>query len=229
MRRERLAQMTARKELEALKTAHEATLLLYDTLAGLEGPDSDWSHPRGRQKIAVGFLSTIVLRSARSAMAVISYGYVSESIGLKRRIGEALWRTEKAIDDDSGEHARRWVEGKPPSGGARDPMAWKVYSAGTHADIRMMGLEVEDFGGQKRMRVPIMPERQGYLANGLLTEIAVEVLDQAAIAVEWVREREFTDAEKRRGDKIVEAIGHLRERYFEGESEDIADKPGEEA
>jgi hypothetical protein len=48
---------TARKELEALRTSHDASLLLHDVLAGLSGPAEDWATPRGRQKIAVGFLS----------------------------------------------------------------------------------------------------------------------------------------------------------------------------
>jgi hypothetical protein len=223
---ERSAIMSARRELEALKVAHDASLLLYDVLTPLEGPSADWTHPRGRQKIAVGFLSAIALRSSRAAMAIIGHGYVPEAIGLKRRIGEAAARTEKVLNDKSGEYARRWIEGQSPGGAlARDPLLWKAYSAGTHADIRMMGLEVDEIDGATRLRVPVMPERQPDLANALLTEIAVEVLDQAAMAVEWVAEREFTAAERNRGDKIVAAIEPLRERYFDGAVESVTDAP----
>jgi hypothetical protein len=218
---------SARKELEALRTAHDASLLLHDVLTGLSGPAEDWATPRGRQKIAVGFLSAISLRSSRASMGIIGWGYVPEAMGLKRRIGEALWRTEKVINDQSGEYARIWIDGKPPSGGMRVPELWRVYSAGTHADIRMMGLEVAEVAGMKRMTVPILPTRQADIANGMLTEIAVEVLDQAAIAVEWVLEREFTDDEQRCGDKIVEAIERLRIKYFDGVSEPIEASDGE--
>lgn len=83
----------------------------------------------------------------------------------------------------------------------------------------MMGLEVDELRGQQRMRVPILPMRQAAMANGLLTEIAVEVLDQAAIAVKWVPEREFTEVEQQRGNRIVEAIEKLGAEYFEGTSE----------
>lgn len=129
MLHERARMETARKELTALKAAHDASLLLHDVLTGLEGPAEDWATPRGRQKIAVGFLSAISLRSSRAAMGIVGWGYVPEATGLKRRIGEALWRSEKVIKDHSGEYARRWVAGKPPSGGARAPGAWEAYSA----------------------------------------------------------------------------------------------------
>jgi hypothetical protein len=224
MRYEISAQGAARQELEPLKVTHEASLFLYDVLIGTTGSSEDWDTLRGRQKIAVGMLSTIMLRSARACMSVIGFGYVPEAIALKRRITEAAWRTEKVRNDPSGEYARKWVKGESSTrklAQLGDEKLWEIYSAGSHADARLLPVDFRTEDGGELLRIRLTPERDSSMANQILTELATELLDQAAIVAMWVRSLPFTETEQARFDRINADVAIQLDKWYSGASESV--------
>lgn len=121
-----------------LDMAHELSL-------GLEGeigkPIKDLE-PVIAQRLATIALSNLTVRAAGSALALISCGYVGEAGGPIRRCVEAGLRVRAVAADDSGQHAREWLAGRPK--GNPEKLAQKygksedlrLLSMFAHADVR---------------------------------------------------------------------------------------------
>jgi hypothetical protein len=117
-------------------------------------------------------------------MAVIVVGYEPEALTYKRLLLELHSRAQRVAEDNSGEYARRWLEGRAgkPAGQLRDTPAgmWGTLSHSTHADHRA----VENFLAVSKSDgtgLIVMPERRAALCNATLAAMAGEVRDIAVI------------------------------------------------
>jgi hypothetical protein len=68
---------------------------------------------------ALWFMAIITVRAMRSAMQVLASGYEDQSLGYQRLIDELHNRAQQIRADESGDIARRWLDGKPVGKGAR--------------------------------------------------------------------------------------------------------------
>ena len=214
---------TAPPGLEALKVVDATTLLLYDVLVDNEAA-ADRGSADGRRKMAIAHLSTIMLRTSRACMHVISTGYVQEAVSLKRRITEAAHHTEKVRIDASGEYAKQWLAGKASASSrlarsvGQSARQWDFYSHGAHADARILPTQPE---GEQVVKVLLTPDRDQQAANALLTELAIELADQVAIVARELRGTELVGRERERLDEINRHIELLEERWYLGVSEGL--------
>jgi hypothetical protein len=94
------------------------------------------------QRTAAVSLANLMVRSAGSALTLISCGYVPESGAPIRRCIEANLRIEAIMDDPSGQHARAWLKGRPNGtigklaqkyGKTEDLKLLNIYA---HSDVR---------------------------------------------------------------------------------------------
>ena len=180
---------TALNDLAALPVARSATDALAVSLQGAAVPGApDPAPPSYYARSALLLLSTLGLRTARAAIVVIASGYEPEAHGLKRRLSEIHARAQAIAADNSGQHARQWLEGKGPSTPAKIAAKWgtvelwETYSASTHADARGMHwwLMVPTGDGEQR-GVLVQPHRRPPFGNAILTEIAMETRDLVAV------------------------------------------------
>jgi hypothetical protein len=194
-REELAAKGATRAELEPMKAAHMATLVLADMLYGLHQPPELTDTPEGKQQTALGLLSAMMMRTARLCLLGVSSGYVPETLPLKRRVTEIAWRSELVLRDGSGEYASRWLYGPTPSVGklpnkigpdARE--VWETYSIGTHADRRIVPASVlQDVNGKRQLDVHVTAKRDRDLAHLILIESALETHDQAAKVARYLK------------------------------------------
>lgn len=98
--------------------------------------------PALAQQVAAVSLAGLVVRASGSGLAMISCGYVPESSGPARRCLEAKLRVQAVLDDESGQHARKWLAGRPMGTAERLAQRYgsaddlKLLSLFAHADVR---------------------------------------------------------------------------------------------
>ena len=131
------------------------------------------------QQIAILSLGNLTVRSAGSGMMLVSTGYVPESAGPIRRCVEANLRARAILDDESGEHARAFLQGKPKKsisqlahryGKSEDLKLLSVYA---HSDVRgLMPMLTGPPEGEDG--IDLRPNRDDASAAPLLHAIAYE-------------------------------------------------------
>ena len=171
---------SAHAQLEALKTADEATYALVSLIEELEGFQDDDS-PFAKIQQATGTICAMAYRTARACMLVIAAGYVPESFPLKRRVTEAVLLAEHIVLDIHGTRATEWLEGRKPKLGKLSAKKTDVsnilnrYSVGSHIDLRVLPREamVDTLKGRTK-GMPLSGTREPELANHLLLELAIE-------------------------------------------------------
>lgn len=180
----------APEALEALPVARRATDVLVSMIDGVTTPPaSEKPPPSFYMREATFLLSVLAWRTARACLLVVAVGYWPESHGLKRRLSEAHARAQAVAADESGQHARDWLEGRGPSTPPRivnkfgSADLWKVYGWGAHADAQSVHqwLSVpmpQVSETHKGLVVP--PHHNPDLSNALLNEVAMECRDMAA-------------------------------------------------
>lgn len=186
---ERRLAASADSELPALGVARSATEALTSAVDGASvEPGGDAPAPSYYMRSAVLLLAVMGLRTARACLLVIAAGYEPEAHGLKRRLSEVHARAQAVLDDQTGQHARDWLDGKGPSTppkivgkwGARD--LWETYSASTHADAKglrwWLMMPVPDAHPDQRGLI-VQPHRRPEFSNAMLTEVAMECRDLA--------------------------------------------------
>ena len=138
-------------------------------------------------RAATGLLAIIGLRTARSCILLVESGYWPEAQALKRRLPEVHARAQACGTDESGQHARSWIEHKAPKPsklmakfGSKD--AWDVYNWGAHADARSVhAWMTTDIDREDAQGILVMPEHDERLSNALLVEVAMECRDMAMV------------------------------------------------
>lgn len=188
--RERNLLATADEHLSALPVARSATEALMSVVDGAAvEPADDDAPPSYFVRCALLLLSAMALRTARAILLVVSAGYEPEAQGLKRRLSEIHARALAVSSDDTGQHARRWLEGKGPGTSRKLAGKWgdldlyDTYSVGEHADARGVHwwLTVPILGEQSEQRgIMVPPHRRPSVSNVMLTEVAMECRDLAA-------------------------------------------------
>ena len=130
---------------------------------------------------ALWFMAIITVRAMRSAMRVLAIGYEEQSVGYQRLIDELHNRAQQIHADESGDHARRWLDGKPVGKGAKlaGQGFWEFLSGPVHANVRAVldWLAISQDDGTAK--VVIGPERRSEVANAALTYMASEGRDIA--------------------------------------------------
>lgn len=187
--RERSLAAVADEQLPALAVARTAAEALEHVLDGasveaVEGPPP----PNYYVRSAILLLSVLGLRTARALFTLVAAGYEPESHGLKRRLSEVHARAQAVVADESGQHARAWLEGKPVStprkvaGKFGSLELFDIYSASEHADARGVHwwlMAPNPGSGPETHGLIVPPHRRPAFANPLLTEVAGECRDLA--------------------------------------------------
>jgi hypothetical protein len=149
------------------------------------------------RQAAVVSLAGLTVRAAGSSLALISCGYVPESCGPARRALEASLRAQAVLADESGQHAREWLVGKPM--GSAERLAQRYGSSDdlrrlslfAHADVKGLapmfcgppgtGAGVE--GGIAEVNLDLRPSRDSNAASFMLHSAAhTSVMMCAALA-----------------------------------------------
>lgn len=125
----------------------------------------------------------IAVRAAGSAMALISLGYGPEAASPLRRLVEAKLNMEAVLDDETGQYAIRYLQGRPRG---TTKLAQRYGNAGdidllsilTHADVRgLTPLHVEEPKRSSEVveaTFSVMPFHRSTEAEFLLHAVAYE-------------------------------------------------------
>jgi hypothetical protein len=214
----------AEEVLEALDVALLATDILAEVLRGfiIAAVDAGEATPGYYTRSAIFLLSVIGVRTARACVLVISAGYWAEAHGLKRRLSEVHARTEAVANDPSGEHARRWLQGKGPSTphkvvgkwGSAD--LWTIYGWGAHADPASVLQWLSEPAEDVRHGIRVLPEHHETMSNAALVECAMECRD---LAIALATARAATQAELHANTRAIATrldgdIDAMRKKYY---------------
>ncbi len=152
--------------------------------AGFEATDKGPPPASYVRAKALMYMGVLAVRAARAGIAVLRVGYETEVIPYKRMLLELHSRTQRVVDDESGEYARQWLANRAgkPARSLRDVPdgLWDVLSNSSHADARA----VENFLAVSREHgafLVVLPERRQDFSNGTLAMMAGEVRDIAVI------------------------------------------------
>lgn len=152
---------------------------------------------------ALMYMGVLAVRAARAAIAVLRVGYEAEVLPYKRMLLELHSRTQRVVDDESGEYARQWLTNRAgkPARSLRDVPdgLWDLLSNSSHADARA----VENFlaiSHEDGASLVVLPERRPDFSNGTLAMMAGEVRD---IAVIIAREHELKIPNRPQLDGLV--------------------------
>lgn len=216
--------------LPALATARRATACLCAMVDGVIVPPApDRAPPSYYARAATLLLSVIALRTARTCMLVVSAGYMPEAHGPKRRLSEVHARAQAIANDTSGEHARQWLLGRAsrPSKvfnrfGSAD--LWEVYSWGAHADAQSvqqwLTVPLPD-AHEHHSGITVPPHHHEILSNALLTEVAMECRDMAAVMVGTrARTEDEISVNLAQVGTLDDEIDEMIGRYYNRVSED---------
>jgi hypothetical protein len=161
---------------------------------------------------ATVLLAVIAVRTARACLWVIAAGYVPEAHSLARRLSEIVARTEAVTSDESGQHAREWLNGKGPSTpkkvvrkhGRAD--VWEVFSRSTHADIEgfqsLTSIPDPDPAGPGS--IVLSPQRDARHANAIGAMIG---LDCTVMGILVLGSAVKTEADARARIPALETLG----------------------
>jgi hypothetical protein len=105
---------SALDNLPALALADEVTKLLVNVIerVTIDASHEDRSAEDFRRH-AMWFIAIIAVRAMRAAMRVLMIGYEEQSVSYQRLIDELHNRAQQIHTDESGDHARRWLDGRP--------------------------------------------------------------------------------------------------------------------
>jgi hypothetical protein len=130
---------------------------------------------------AVWFMAIIATRAVRACIAVMRVGYQEQAAGYARLLSELLGAAEKVVDDQSGEYAQQWLEGKTKTGAnLAGQQLYGLLSGPAHASVKgiLDWLTIPREGGNHD--VVIGPERRAEAANATLVYVAGIARDIAA-------------------------------------------------
>jgi hypothetical protein len=167
-------------ELEALSLADEVSRLLAEIIqnvsigATMDEPDAD-----DLRRHALWFMAIITFRALRAAMHMFAIGYEDQAVGFHRLIDEIHNRAMKINDDDSGDQARAWLEGKNFGKGAKlaGQEFWEFLSGPVHANVAAVHDWLAVTQPDDTARVTVGPERRPEMANPALTFMSGEGRD----------------------------------------------------
>ena len=166
--------------LPTLVLADDVSQLLAEIVQNVTVGESD-DTPTGARRHALWLMAIIALRALRSAMHILTVGYEDQVAGYTRLIDELHNRAQQVRNDQSGEHARRWLAGRPVGKGAKigEQGLWEFLSGPVHANVRaaLDWLAISQDDGSTK--VLLGPERRPDLANGALVFMASEGRDIA--------------------------------------------------
>ena len=153
---------------------------------------ADFDRSAARQFASIA-AAGIVVRSSSSVLMLTSTGYVVEAGAMLRRVIEAKLHCRAISDDESGEYALRYLQGK---GSGLSKLAQKygnrdevdTLSKLSHADNRSLRLVesrfIEGDGIVQEGEFSVMPARQPEWAASLLYVVAYETAAMCALLVE---------------------------------------------
>lgn len=180
----------AADRLPVLALARRTTDVLAASIEGTSIPAApEPTPPSYYVRAATMLLAVIGLRTARACILVVESGYWTEAQALKRRLSEVHARAQAVGTDESGQHARQWLEAKGPStppkivGKFGSATLWDVYSWSAHADVRgvhqWLSVPMPE-QGETHQGIVVTPEHDERLSNAMLVEVATECRDMAA-------------------------------------------------
>lgn len=180
--REQELMQSAADDLPVLVLADDVSKLLVHVLEQITVDASQQDrNPHDLRRHALWFMTIITLRAMRSAMLVLAIGYEEQSVGYQRLIDELHNRAQQICADESGDVARRWLDGKSAGKGAKlaGQEFWELLSGPVHANARAVldWLAISQEDGSAK--VVIGPERRPEVANAALTYMASEGRDIA--------------------------------------------------
>lgn len=118
-------------------------------------------------------------RALRAALGIIASGYDDQAVGDVRLISELHGRARKVFEDESGEYARQWIDGRTGGSGAKvvGQDLWEVLSGPPHPTARAT-LDWTAVASENGPTLVVLgPERRPDLSNGTLAFIAGEIRD----------------------------------------------------
>jgi hypothetical protein len=182
--REEQLRQTASEELPMLALANEASRLLAEVVQRIKiDAASEDRSARDYRVHALWFMAIIALRALRAAMQALRSGYEDQSVGFQRLIDELHNRAQKVRGDDSGEYARRWLEGRGRGKGAKlaGQEFWEFVSGPVHANARAVFDWIAVSQPDGSAKIVIGPERRPEMANPALVYMASEARDLASL------------------------------------------------
>jgi hypothetical protein len=169
-------------ELEALSLADEVSRLLAEIIQNFTiDATKDERGADDLRRHALWFMAIITFRALRAAMHMFAIGYEDQAVGFHRLIDEIHNRAMKINDDDSGDQARAWLEGKNFGKGAKlaGQEFWEFLSGPVHANVAAVHDWLAVTQPDDSARVTVGPERRPEMANPALTFISGEGRDIA--------------------------------------------------
>ncbi len=171
---------TARRHLAAVVEYFSAqTSTGWQTLADLSVADA--------HRLTMSQLGVLGVRTSSSAIVLVTSGYAVDAAAHLRRLVECTLRGRAALADRSGEHARRWLSGRPRPSAEKlaqkfgAPEELRMLSITAHADARGMALmHAPDLSGDGIPTVPLFPHRDPRWERVLLYGVAYESVMLAA-------------------------------------------------
>jgi hypothetical protein len=171
-------------ELDALSSANEASRLLAEVIPKVTIDATKTERDAGElRRHALWFMAIITFRALRAAMHMFAIGYEDQAIGFHRLIDEIHNRAVKVSNDESGDQARAWLEGKNFSKGAKlaGQDFWEFLSGPVHANVAAVRDWLAVTQPDGTTRVTVGPERRPDMANPALTYMSGEGRDIAGM------------------------------------------------
>jgi hypothetical protein len=172
----------ADSELDALSLADEVSRLLAEIIQNVSiDATKDERDADELRRHALWFMAIITFRALRAAMHMFAIGYEDQAIGFHRLIDEVHNRAAKINDDDSGDLAQAWLEGKNFGKGAKlaGQEFWEFLSGPVHANVAAVHDWLAATQPDDTARVTVGPERRPDMANPALTFMSGEGRDIA--------------------------------------------------
>lgn len=186
-------------DLPACLVAESATEILATTVGARSvTPPEDPIPPRYWHCTATANLAAMGLRSGRACMAVVCHGYAPESLGLLRRVAEAVDYARWIYSDPSGQRAERWVTADPGqkkgprsvAGLAGRMETFDLYSQAAHADARAAHQLNREGDREDWVSILAVPEHNRGLSNAVLAELAEDCARMARqVTTAWEDEQ----------------------------------------
>jgi hypothetical protein len=181
-KREEELRQTADMDLPTLALADEVSRLLGEVIQSISiDAAREDRNPKDCRVHALWFMAIIALRALRAAMQALRSGYEDQSVGYQRLIDELHNRAQKVRDDDSGDYARQWLDGRGLGKGAKlaGQDFWEFLSGPVHANARAVLDWIAISQPDGSAKIVIGPERRPDVANAALTYMASEGRDIA--------------------------------------------------
>jgi hypothetical protein len=142
--------------------------------------------------VALIQLGALAVRTANALIVLVTHGYEAEAHPLKRRLSELFTREQVVVEDTTGEHARRWLEGRDQGSpgrlaqkqGVKEP--YDFFTVGSHDDSRGVRFITTPPGWihTDQAALNVHPHRLPLQANGLLYDAAHEATGMSVMLAE---------------------------------------------